>query len=142
MFYTIASNKDTGYLTSIRSFGSLINMDNIVSFYSSRTFYGDSYFPYGLDRSGEFTYQQVTLLKNHGWAYQGLIEGSREPVTTEEEQFIAVCQGRREPESAHEKVWALYREKISAPPFNASTLSVKTEDLAQPDADDIDNDFE
>ncbi len=117
-------------------------MDNITSFYSSRTFYGDTYFPYGLDRSGEFTIQQTTLLKKHGWAYQGLTEGSREPVTTEEEQFIAMCQGRREPESAHEKVWALYREKISAPPFNVSTPSVKAENLASPDADAIDNDFD
>lgn len=117
-------------------------MDNIVSFYSTRTFYGDSYFPYGLDRSGEFTIQQATLLKKHGWAYQGLAEGSREPITPEEEQFIAVCQGRREPESAHEKVWALYHKKISTPLFNASTASVKAEDFASPDEDDINNDFE
>jgi uncharacterized protein YifE (UPF0438 family) len=142
LFYTFAYNKDTGYLLTIYSLSLSINMDDIASFYSDRPFYGDSYFPYGIDRSGEFTYQQVALLKNHGWAYQGLAEGSREPLTLEEERFVAVCQGIHPPESAHEKVWVLYLKKTSTPPFNFSTSTIKSDTPDEVGEDSVDDDFE
>lgn len=90
-------------------------MTNIPSFDSNRKFFGDSHFPYGLDRSGEFTLEQARLLINHGWAYQALADGSRVPATPEEESFVRVCLGEQAPETVHEKVWMLFWSKISAP---------------------------
>ena len=99
----------------IVTFDLLIDMANISSFYSDRRFYGDGHFPYGLDRSGEFTRAQADLLMQHGWAYQALAEGSRTPATGEEQAFVAVCRGEQAPKTAHEKVWVLFCTKISAP---------------------------
>jgi uncharacterized protein YifE (UPF0438 family) len=89
-------------------------MANIPSFDSNRKFYGDGHFHYGIDRSGEFTREQANLLLQHGWAYQALAEGSRAPVTKEEEAFVAVCRGKQAPKTDHEKVWMLFCSKISA----------------------------
>jgi uncharacterized protein YifE (UPF0438 family) len=90
-------------------------MENIPSFYSERKFYGDSHYPYGIDRSGEFTREQVDLLLQHGWAYQALAEGSRAPGTEEEEAFVAVCRGEQAAKTVHERVWVLFCGKTSAP---------------------------
>ncbi len=88
---------------------------NITSFAADRIFHGQDYFPYGLDRSGEFTRQQAQLLMDHGNAYQALDVGDRLPVTAEEEQFVIVCQGLREPQTEHEKAWMVFRAKIQRP---------------------------
>lgn len=88
-------------------------MDNIPSFDSNRKFYGDDYFPYGIDRSGEFSREQANLLIRHGWAYRALAEGSRLPVTPEEEAFVSVCQGEQAAETTHEKVWMLFCSKTA-----------------------------
>lgn len=90
-------------------------MANIPSFYSNRRFYGDERYPYGLDRSGEFTREQAALLIQHGCAYQALANGERPPVTDEEVAFIEFCQGGREPQSNHEKAWKTYCDKVAAP---------------------------
>lgn len=86
-------------------------MYEICSFSSDRKFYAQQHFPYGIDRSGEFTCEQGQLLINHGHAYEALADGSREPATQEEERFLAVCRGEFEPETAHEKAWFLYCSK-------------------------------
>lgn len=90
-------------------------MANISSFYSNRKFYADEHFPYGIDRSGEFTSCQANLLIKHGMAYKALAEGGRVPETPEEEVFVAVCQGKRAPTTDHEKVWVLFCTKTAFP---------------------------
>lgn len=90
-------------------------MKNIPSFESNRKFYGDGYFPYGIDRSGEFTSHQASLLIHHGCAYKALAEGTRTAVTAEEEAFVSVCHGRQAPKTDHEKVWMLFSSKITTP---------------------------
>ena len=91
-----------------------IAMPDCLSFQSNRVFYGTSVFPYGLERSGEFTIAQVELLHRHGCAYEALHNGSQSPVTEEEKDFVAVCQGAREPQTAHERVWMRFCQKASA----------------------------
>ena len=88
-------------------------MTNTTAFSSNRKFYGDDHFPYGLDRSGRFTRQQVDLLLDHGWAYKALAEGDQTPVTPEERAFVAVCQGEKDAKTDHEKVWQWYCTKVS-----------------------------
>ena len=88
-------------------------MSQSSSFITSSKFLAQRYFPYGISRSGEFTSAQAKLLEQHGCAYQALHEGKREPVCEEEQAFIAVCRGERQPETAHEKVWQLYLQKVA-----------------------------
>ncbi|GAB3095326.1 DUF413 domain-containing protein [Aestuariicella hydrocarbonica] len=78
-----------------------------------RKFWGTDHFPYGFARSGEFTREQVQLLENHGYAYLALASGERTPVTPEEQEFVKYCLGEKEPQSRHEKVWAIFQKKSS-----------------------------
>lgn len=105
-------------------------MRNIASFSSKRKFYGDSQFPYGIDRSGEFSRQQASLLMSHGWAYLELAEGIRVSVTPEEKAFVAVCRGEREPKTEHERVWRLYCITISRLKGSVSSPLVGYKSLA------------
>ena len=118
-------------------------MANIPSFDSNRKFYGDDYFSYGIDRSGEFTLKQANLLIQHGWAYLALAQGTRVPATPEEETFVAVCRGEQVPETIHEKVWMLFCSKISLPKTMPSSPLVGSKLLkgANPEPS-IDDDFE
>lgn len=115
-------------------------MAKISSFNSDRNFYADEHFPYGLNRSGEFTSVQSGLLIQHGCAYEAIANGSRAPSNDEEERFLAVCQGECPAESPHETVWQLYLAKISRgqpavqspkvpPPAGADDLSAGVVDL-------------
>ncbi len=81
------------------------------SFACNSKFYAQEHFPYGLSRSGEFTREQVSLLENHGRAYQALCDGSREANTEEERGFILVCRGEKAANSSHEKAWLRFCEK-------------------------------
>ncbi len=77
------------------------------------TFWGADYYPYGLDRSGEFTRQQVELLKAHGYAYEGLARGDREASNAEEAAFVEVFRNGRPPQTHHEKLWQRFVEGSS-----------------------------
>ncbi len=86
------------------------------SFISNSKFYPNRHFPYGFARCGDFTSEQAELLERHGRAYEALHMGDREPANEEESRFIAVCRGDAEPTTEHEKVWMLYRKKITSRP--------------------------
>ncbi len=90
-------------------------MTDSRSFSDTRKFHALEHFPRGLDRSGEFTREQAQLLVNHGFAYQALDAGTREPATEDERQFVAVCRGEREPLTPHEKAWSCFCRKTRAP---------------------------
>jgi hypothetical protein len=110
------------------------------SFFSARKYYDDDNFPYGFDRSGEFTPAQVTILTNQGQALKALASGNREPVTQEEQAFVAFCQGNRAAETAIERAWERYC-KVCQRDKHFFTVgdSRPARDLA---ADDFDDDFD
>lgn len=85
-------------------------MSEVISFHSNKRFFDDEHFPYGFDRSGEFTSSQAQLLTSHGRAYKALAIGAQNPVTQEEEAFVEFCRGLKEAESLHEKTWKKYME--------------------------------
>jgi len=118
-------------------------MANSLSLDSNRKFYSDGHFPYNIDYSSEFTGEQTNLLMQHGWAYQALAEGSRTPVTKEEEAFVAVCRGEQAPKTVHERVWVLFCNKTSAPKAMISSPLVGSKPLvaAHPETS-FDDDFE
>lgn len=89
-------------------------MAETTSFSAKSKFYAQEYFPFGLDRSGEFTVEQTKLLIEHGKAYQALSNGLQEPVTDEEIAFVAVCKGEKEASTPHEKAWMRFCEKTQS----------------------------
>jgi len=83
------------------------------SFQASREFLGLEHFPYGIDRSGQFTRNIAQLLMENGYAYEALDNGSRLPATTEEKLFVAFCRGEREAQSIHEIAWQQFVKKTT-----------------------------
>lgn len=80
----------------------------VDSFVTKKRFYDDVNFPFGIDRSGEFTRAQAETLTRYGHAYLELYKGSRKPATKEEKDFLAVFQGKRAAKTVHEITWKAY----------------------------------
>lgn len=79
-------------------------------FCSNKRFFDDENFPYGFERSGEFTSAQAKLLTDHGLAYKALLLKAKEPVSEEEKRFVMFCDGFRDAETVHEKTWKKYMD--------------------------------
>jgi uncharacterized protein YifE (UPF0438 family) len=97
----------------------LFIMQNTISFKSDRKFLAQDIYPHGISRSGDFTIKQAKLLEDHGEAYQALQAGHREPVNKEERDFIAVCNGKKAPQTEHEIVWLRFCQKSIKRPVRA-----------------------
>lgn len=99
-----------------------------MSFASNKRFFDDANFPYGFDRSGEFTSTQAQLLTEHGRAYLALAEGKKVPESEEEEAFIQCCNGSRKPQTLHEKTWLKYlQSRNRVMEYHAVALTRPTE---------------
>ncbi len=85
------------------------------SFQTNRKYYDDKNYPRGFSRSGDFTLAEGQILEAHGIALQELMNGTRKPVTDEEAQFIAVCEGNADALSKVEKAWKKYQNKVLSP---------------------------
>ncbi len=111
-----------------------------MPFFSHRLFQDKKNFPYGLSRSGMFTKKQTALLERYGQAYSHLATGLRSPEGPEEIAFVAFCQGLKEAESEHEKVWQLYQRNIGKKVayFSMDAGRHKTQpDYTEEDYDDL-----
>lgn len=97
---------------------------NTGPFSTTKKFYALDVFPYGVDRSGEFTREQAELLIRYGQAYKALADGSRKPQGDEEESFVKVVKGEKEPSSKHEKVWRVFCQKVQASRVVVGSLGV------------------
>jgi uncharacterized protein YifE (UPF0438 family) len=67
------------------------------SFTTTNRFFDNKNYPRGFSRHGDFTIKEAQLLERHGYAFNELELGKREPVTEDEKQFVSVCRGEREP---------------------------------------------
>ncbi|WP_114194966.1 DUF413 domain-containing protein [Edaphovirga cremea] len=85
------------------------------SFITTNRFFDNKFYPRGFSRHGDFTIKEAQLLERYGYAFNELDLGKRQPVTDEENQFVAVCRGEREPETEAEKVWSKYVTRIRRP---------------------------
>jgi len=99
-------------------------MNNFNSFHSSKKFYAREYFPFGIERSGEFSITQAKLLLEHGEAYQDLNSGLRTPINDEERAFVEVCSEEKPATTEHEKVWMRFLDKIQNPDVTLSLAGV------------------
>ncbi|MGM3173489.1 DUF413 domain-containing protein [Dickeya lacustris] len=85
------------------------------SFSTNSRFFDNKFYPRGFSRHGDFTIKEAQLLERYGQAFNELDTGKRQPVTDEENQFVAVCRGERAAETELEKIWAKYTARIRRP---------------------------
>ena len=83
------------------------------SFTTTNRYFDNKHYPRGFSRHGDFTIKEAQLLERHGYAFNELDLGKREPVTEEEKLFVAVCRGEREPVTEAERVWSKYLTRIN-----------------------------
>lgn len=83
------------------------------SFTTTNRYFDNKHYPRGFSRHGDFTIKEAQLLERHGYAFNELDLGKREPVTEEEKLFVAVCRGEREPVTEAERVWSKYIRVLS-----------------------------
>ena len=89
--------------------------NSLNSFLTNRKFYDDINYPRGINRSGDFSIKEVSLLENHGVAFLELSTGKRKPENDVEIQFVQVCQEGLPPSTLEEKTWIKYQNKILTP---------------------------
>lgn len=108
------------------------------SFSSNKRYFDDENFPYGFERSGEFTSTQAVLLTNHGRVYKALANGDQQPADQDEKNFVKFCKGQREAETQHEKAWKKYVEACGrAMEYHSVAENRQTDDV---DIEDLDLD--
>ena len=85
------------------------------SFTTTNRFFDNKNYPRGFSRHGDFTIKEAQLLERYGFAFNELDLGKHEPATEEEQQFVSVCRGEREPATDAERVWTKYVTRIKRP---------------------------
>ena len=71
------------------------------SFTTTNRYFDNKHYPRGFSRHGDFTIKEAQLLERHGYAFNELDLGKREPVTEEETEA--------------ERVWSKYMTRIKRP---------------------------
>lgn len=104
---------------------------------SKRPFVDKRHYPYGFSRSGDFSISESKLLTSHGSLIAALVDGELTPETAEERGYIDVALGLREPQSATEKAWLKYQNRINRPKTASIYGSAK---VAASDDDDDETD--
>ena len=85
------------------------------SFSTNHRFFDNKHYPRGFSRHGDFTIKEAQVLERFGYAFNELDLGTREPQTEEEQLFVAVCRGERQPATEAEKIWSKYIARIRRP---------------------------
>ena len=108
------------------------------SFDSPKKFFDDVNFARGFHRSGDFTRDQAQMLENMGVALKALQDGTRTPVTDEEQRFVEFAQQTLAPTNAVERTWATYINAIARKQiyFTASSPATAESDSETSDNDD------
>lgn len=105
---------------------------NVPGFEQISPYYDDIVCPMGFSRSGNFTIKQAGILEQYGRHLLALEKGEMQPENNEQQQFLAVCEGKIPPTTLLEKTWAIYyklRFNTSAiDPFGKAGLHAETDD--------------
>src|SRR5690554_7566298 len=72
-------------------------------------------YPYGFSRSGDFSIRASDALLHYGCLITALVAGELEATTDEDKSLLAVATGQKEPETAIEKAWMKYHNRINRP---------------------------
>lgn len=77
-----------------------------------KPFNDNHHFPYGLERSGDFSIREAQLLRRLGETFRRLETGEHEPANEIEDQFVKMVRGEKEASTDCEKLWLKYRAKV------------------------------
>ncbi|MCW8328597.1 DUF413 domain-containing protein [Photobacterium sp. SDRW27] len=80
---------------------------------SEGKFYDDKNFPRGFNRTGVFTISEAMLLEKYGRIMRGLQDGTLEPTSESEHQFLAEVCGQLDVQSDFAKCWLKYKDKTT-----------------------------
>ena len=78
------------------------------SFTTTNRFFDNKNYPRGFSRHGDFTIKEAQLLERHGYAFNELELGKREPVTDDEKQFVSVRSEERRVGKECRSRWSPY----------------------------------
>ena len=73
-----------------------------------KTFFDDTNFPRGFNRSGEFTVKESAIMHDYGYTLKQLHDGILMPENDAEIRFIDVATGKTEALDLIEKAWLKY----------------------------------
>lgn len=102
-------------------------------------------YPYGLERSGDYSIREAQQLRQLGETFRRLEVGELEPSNEVETQFVKMTRGEKEATSDSEKLWLKYRAKVEGKSragfsFTSSYYYAKGSQTVAPD-DDFSADF-
>ena len=71
-----------------------------------------------------FSTEEIDLLERYGGELERLASGERPPETAAQQRFVDAIQGRTEPQTVYERMWAKYvwRLKWEAKPENRAAM--------------------
>jgi len=113
---------------------------NIEHFQSHSRFYDDINFPYGLDRSGDFTKKQAEILTNCGQTLLSLELGHSQPANQAQSEFLDAMTGKKDCENDIEKTWMTYKTVVAGKGRKFSFNTLASEFGMQIDTDSGDSD--
>ena len=58
-----------------------------------------------------FTREEIEVLEHYGHWFEALINGTLSPFNTEQEHFIEVAQGTKDPQTPYEEIWRRYLKR-------------------------------
>ena len=77
-----------------------------------KAFTDNRHYPYGLERSGDFSIREAELLRRLGETFRRLEVGEHQAVNEVEEQFLKMIRGEKEASTDCEKLWLKYRARV------------------------------
>jgi uncharacterized protein YifE (UPF0438 family) len=112
---------------------------------SSRRFIDSQFFPRGFRKSGDFSIAESDILAGLGVTLSGLSNGSLQPESAEEIQFVDVVSGKVEAQTKVEKTWLKYQKLTLTPRkfftlYSSSKSSASKDDLLEEDTMDYEID--
>jgi uncharacterized protein YifE (UPF0438 family) len=109
-----------------------------------RMFSDPKHYPYGFSRSGDFSIAESKALSQHGCLIAALIDGHLLPSNDEEIAFIDSALGRKQPDTAAERAWLKYQNRINRPKYASIHGTKKASNESRLDdylVNDIDDDI-
>lgn len=81
----------------------------------SRVFNDPKNYPYGFSRSGDFSINESKALMQYGCLIAALVDGKVVPESDLEHGLLAAAFEQKQPETAAEKAWVKYQQRINRP---------------------------
>lgn len=69
-------------------------------------------YPYGLERSGDYSIREAERLRKLGETFRRLEVGELQPESEVEAQFVKMIRGEKEATTDNEKLWLKYRARV------------------------------